>query len=49
VTMATAEWVSWYNNERLHSACGDISRAEYEKDWLMGQVNTIMDLEAQAS
>ena len=24
VTVATAEWVSWYNNERLHSACGDI-------------------------
>ena len=49
VTVATAEWVSWYNNERLHSACGDIPPAEYEKDWLMGQANTIMDLEAQAS
>ncbi len=22
VTVATAEWVSWYNNDRLHSTCG---------------------------
>jgi putative transposase len=49
VTVATAEWVSWYNSERLHSACGDIPPAEYEKDWIMTQANTIMDLEAQAS
>ena len=49
VTMATAEWVSWYNNERLHSACGNIPPAEYEKDWLMGQGDTIMDPEAKAS
>jgi putative transposase len=49
VTVATAEWVSWYNNERLHSACGDIPPTEYEKDWLMGQARTIIDLEAKAS
>ena len=49
VTVATAEWVSWYNEERLHSACGDIPPAEYEKDWLMAQAHTIMDLEAKAS
>lgn len=49
VTVATAEWVSWYNNERLHSACGDIPPAEYEKDWLMAQVYTRMGLEAKAS
>ena len=49
VTVATAEWVSWYNNERLHSACGDIPQAEYEKDWLMGQARTITDSEAKAS
>jgi transposase InsO family protein len=24
VTFATMEWVAWYNNERLHSACGYI-------------------------
>ena len=49
VTVATAEWVSWYNNERLHSSCGDIPPAEYEKRWLMGQGHTIMNLEAKAS
>jgi putative transposase len=35
VTVATAEWVHWYNNERLHSACGNAPPAEYEKDWLI--------------
>lgn len=49
VTVATAEWVSWYNNERLHSACGNIPPAEYEKDWLMGQAHTIIIPEAKAS
>ena len=49
VTVATAEWVSWYNNERLHSACGNIPPAEYEKDWLMGQGHTIIEPEAKAS
>jgi putative transposase len=49
VTVATAEWVSWYNNERLHSACGDIPPAEYEKHWLMDQVHTIIIPEAKAS
>ncbi len=49
VTVATSEWVSWYNNERLHSACGDIPPAEYEKDWLMGQGHTIIEPEAKAS
>jgi len=49
VTVATAEWVSWYNNGRLHSACGDIPPAEYEKDWLMGQGHTIIIPEAKAS
>jgi putative transposase len=49
VTVATAEWVFWYNNERLHSACGDIPPVEYEKDWLMGQARTIIDPEAKAS
>ncbi len=49
VTVATAEWVSWYNNERLHSACGDIPPAEYENTWLMSQDHTIITLEAKAS
>ena len=49
VTVATAEWVSWYNNERLHSACRDIPPAEYEKAWVMAQAHTIMNPEAKAS
>jgi putative transposase len=49
VTVATAEWVSWYNNERLHSACGNVPPAEYEKAWLMGRGHTIIIPEAKAS
>jgi len=49
VTVATAEWVSWYNEERLHSACGNIPPTEYEKDWLMDQARTIINPGAQAS
>jgi putative transposase len=49
VTVATAEWVFWYNNERLHSACGDIPPAEYENTWLMNQGHTIIIPEAKAS
>jgi putative transposase len=49
VTMATAEWVSWYNNQRLHSACGDIPPAEYENDWLINQPRTTIIPEAKAS
>ncbi len=30
VELATAEWVDWWNNERLHSAIDDLSPAEYE-------------------
>jgi putative transposase len=31
VEIATLEWVNWFNNRRLHSACGDIPPAEYEQ------------------
>ena len=31
VTLATMEWVAWYNSERLHSYCGNIPPAEYEE------------------
>jgi putative transposase len=33
VTLATLEWVSWYNNERLHSACGYMPPEEFEKQY----------------
>ena len=30
VELATAEWVAWYNQERLHQALGYVPPAEYE-------------------
>ncbi|MBU8855756.1 MULTISPECIES: integrase core domain-containing protein [unclassified Micromonospora] len=30
VELATAEWVDWYNNQRLHSATGHLPPTEYE-------------------
>ena len=30
VELATAEWVAWYNQERLHEALGYMTPAEYE-------------------
>ena len=30
VELATAAWVHWWNDQRLHSACGDVPPAEYE-------------------
>jgi len=30
VEYATLEWVDWYNQQRLHSWCGDLPPAEYE-------------------
>ena len=38
VTMATMEWVAWYNNERLHSTCGDIPPKEFEENHYTRQV-----------
>ena len=37
VEYATLEWVDWYNNERLHSACGWRPPAEYESLYLHSQ------------
>ncbi|WP_366526325.1 IS3 family transposase [Mycobacterium sp.] len=28
--LATAEYVDWYNNRRLHTAIGDIPPTQYE-------------------
>jgi putative transposase len=49
VTVATAEWVSWYNDDRLHSACGNIPPQEYEDAWLTRNGRTIIIPEAKAS
>ena len=49
VTVATAEWVSWYNEDRLQSACGNIPSAEYENVWLTRKGHTIIIPEAKAS
>jgi putative transposase len=32
VEQATAEWVYWYNSQRLHSSIGDLPPVEYEQD-----------------
>jgi putative transposase len=39
VEIATLEWVDWYNNERLHSACDRRPPAEYENLYL-SQIET---------
>jgi putative transposase len=49
VTMATAEWVSWYNDDRLHSACANIPPAEYENAWFALKEHAIIMPEAKAS
>jgi putative transposase len=49
VTATTAEWVSWYNNDRLHSSCGNLPPAEYENAWLTRKDHTIIIPVAKAS
>ena len=36
VELATAEWVDWWNRERIHGACGDIPPAEFEAAYARG-------------
>jgi putative transposase len=31
VEMATLEWVDWFNNRRLHTACADLTPVEFEQ------------------
>ncbi|MFF9509691.1 integrase core domain-containing protein [Streptomyces sp. NPDC014724] len=33
VERAIFQWVTWYNEERLHSALDYVPPAEYERDW----------------
>ncbi|MFD0851185.1 integrase core domain-containing protein [Actinomadura adrarensis] len=30
IELATAEWIEWFNNQRLHTAIGDIPPSEHE-------------------
>jgi putative transposase len=41
VTIATMEWVAWYNSERLHSACGDIPPKEFEENYYNQQATLV--------
>lgn len=34
VELAALTWVDWYNNRRLHGACGDVPPVEYEMNYL---------------
>jgi len=37
VMMATMEWVSWYNEERIHSYCGDMAPKKFEELYYKAQ------------
>ena len=37
VMIATMEWVSWYNEERIHSFCGDIAPERFEELYYKAQ------------
>lgn len=41
VMLATMEWVSRYNTERLHSACGYVPPKEYEESYYAGQESMV--------
>jgi putative transposase len=38
VELATLEWVDWFNTTRLHSACGRLSPADYEQEYVYNQI-----------
>jgi putative transposase len=40
VTLATMEWVSWYNSERIHSYCGNVPPCEYEEAFHRSRATT---------
>jgi putative transposase len=40
VTIATMEWVAWYNSERLHSFCGNVPPSEYEETFQRATADT---------
>lgn len=42
VEMATAAWVDWYNNRRLHGACGGRPPAEFEALYELGDLVSLV-------
>lgn len=42
VEIATAVWVDWYNNHRLHSACGGRPPTEFETLYELGDLTTLV-------
>ncbi|WP_329427150.1 IS3 family transposase [Streptosporangium sp. NBC_01495] len=48
VTIATMEWVAWYNSERLHSYCGNVPPAEYEETFHRSTAGADLAIENQA-
>jgi putative transposase len=47
VTIATMEWVSWYNSERLHSYCGNVPPKEYEEAFYRSREGALSAAENQ--
>ena len=41
VTLATLEWVSWYNNQRIHSICGYLPPKEFEENYYERQADLV--------
>ncbi|MPY84748.1 MAG: transposase, partial [Actinophytocola sp.] len=42
VEIATAAWVEWYNNRRLHQACGHRPPTEFETLYEQGDLTTLV-------
>lgn len=42
VEVATAAWVDWYNNHRLHTACADRPPTEYETLYELGDLTSLV-------
>jgi len=42
VDVATAAWVDWYNNRRLHGACGGRPPTEFEALYELGDLISLV-------
>jgi putative transposase len=42
VELATAEWIDWYNNRRLHGEIGHVPPAEYEAEFYLTNQNSLL-------